>query len=346
MTLVDIFEDGLFAPRKIASALRTTGEEVARTVGPGKNAVQRRDRIGSDRTQRRLREMVEIVDKVEPRFGSPLMACARYRSEPLRAARGLLGRKRDAAGAGRSGRRRDGACRCRRRRLTSAAQDGLTRPALPRAQPAIRRQPAVGARRGRAGRVRSDSRDACGPVLARRHASGWRQPDPEFRGTAHRGPPRRTPGPERRERHRGGLAEPRSLVLDRGLAAGRRQRGPPRPMTAAASRPSVRNVDASNGEALFENPDRVCRYELSRPTGACGRSISQPRHRAVSRQREGAGVGEGRRIAWNECRSHASSRLPSRREMRCRSGEPSRTGRAKRPTARLCPRLRDPHAQG
>ena len=63
--------------------LRTTIEEVARTAGLGKDAVQRKDRIGSDKTQRRLREMVEVINKVEPRFGSALMAYAWYRSEPL-----------------------------------------------------------------------------------------------------------------------------------------------------------------------------------------------------------------------------------------------------------------------
>ena len=49
----------------------------------GKDAVQRRDRVGSDRTQRKLREMVEVLNKVEPRFGSSLIAYAWYRSEPL-----------------------------------------------------------------------------------------------------------------------------------------------------------------------------------------------------------------------------------------------------------------------
>ena len=76
-------EDGLFAPRKIAAILRTTSDEVARSVGLGKDAVQRRDRVGSDRTQRKLREMVEVLNKVEPRFGSSLIAYAWYRSEPL-----------------------------------------------------------------------------------------------------------------------------------------------------------------------------------------------------------------------------------------------------------------------
>jgi hypothetical protein len=63
--------------------LRTTSEEVARTAGLGKDAIQRKDRIRSGKTQRRLREMIEIINKVEPRFGSALMAYAWYRSEPL-----------------------------------------------------------------------------------------------------------------------------------------------------------------------------------------------------------------------------------------------------------------------
>lgn len=89
MGLAQYAEDGVFAPRKIAAALRTTSDEVARTAGLGKDAVQRKDRIGSVRTQRRLREMVEILNKVEPRFGSALMAYAWYRSEPLPGFSGL-----------------------------------------------------------------------------------------------------------------------------------------------------------------------------------------------------------------------------------------------------------------
>lgn len=83
MGLAQYAEAGQFAPRKIAEVLRTTSAEVARTAGLGRDAVQRKDRLNSDRTQRRLREMVEVLNKVEPRFGSPLMAYAWYRSEPL-----------------------------------------------------------------------------------------------------------------------------------------------------------------------------------------------------------------------------------------------------------------------
>jgi hypothetical protein len=83
MNLLQYSDKGIFAPRKIADAFRTTSEEVAQTAGLGKDAVQRKERIGSDKTQRRLREMVEIINKVEPRFASLLIAYAWYRSEPL-----------------------------------------------------------------------------------------------------------------------------------------------------------------------------------------------------------------------------------------------------------------------
>lgn len=83
MGLAQYADNGIFAPRRIAEALRTTSEEIARTAGLGKDAIQRKDRVRSDKTQRRLREMMEVINKVEPRFGSVLMAYAWYRSEPL-----------------------------------------------------------------------------------------------------------------------------------------------------------------------------------------------------------------------------------------------------------------------
>jgi hypothetical protein len=79
MSLESFAEDGRFAPSRIATALRTTLDEVARTVGLGRDAVMRQDRIASPKTQKRLREMVEILNRVEPRFGSALIAYAWYR---------------------------------------------------------------------------------------------------------------------------------------------------------------------------------------------------------------------------------------------------------------------------
>lgn len=83
MTVQAYAEHGAFDPRRIIGVLRTTSDELARSLGLGKDAIQRKDRIASDRTQRRLRQMVEVLSKVEPRFGSPLVAYAWYRSEPL-----------------------------------------------------------------------------------------------------------------------------------------------------------------------------------------------------------------------------------------------------------------------
>lgn len=89
MALVQYADDGLFSPRKLAEAFRTTSEEIARTAGLGKDAIQRSERLRSDKTQRRLREIAEIINKVEPRFGSALIAYAWYRSEPLAGFSGL-----------------------------------------------------------------------------------------------------------------------------------------------------------------------------------------------------------------------------------------------------------------
>ena len=89
MSLEAFAENGRFAPSRIATTLRTTLDEVARTVGLGRDAVMRQDRIASPKTQKRLREMVEILNRVEPRFGSALIAYAWYRSEALAGFGGL-----------------------------------------------------------------------------------------------------------------------------------------------------------------------------------------------------------------------------------------------------------------
>ncbi|MEM1377710.1 MAG: MbcA/ParS/Xre antitoxin family protein [Pseudomonadota bacterium] len=83
MNLKTLHDDGLLAPSKIAAQLRTTNREIAETLGMPVDALQRQERIKSTKTQTRIREMVEILNKVEPRFGSELMAYAWYRSEPL-----------------------------------------------------------------------------------------------------------------------------------------------------------------------------------------------------------------------------------------------------------------------
>jgi hypothetical protein len=67
----------------VAGALRTTRDEIAQTAGLGRDAILRKERVASQKTQKRLREMVEILNKIGPRFGSDLIGYAWYRSEPL-----------------------------------------------------------------------------------------------------------------------------------------------------------------------------------------------------------------------------------------------------------------------
>ena len=45
MHIANFAEGGQFEPKKIAIALRTSAEEIAMTVGLGKDALQRRARI-------------------------------------------------------------------------------------------------------------------------------------------------------------------------------------------------------------------------------------------------------------------------------------------------------------
>lgn len=83
MALTNYANQGYFMPKQIAETLRTTSDEIARSVGLGRDALQRKERVVSIKTQRRLREMVEVINKVTPRLGSELIAYAWYRSEPL-----------------------------------------------------------------------------------------------------------------------------------------------------------------------------------------------------------------------------------------------------------------------
>ena len=73
-------EDSARDPRTLIAQLGTTGDELARTLGLDKHDPRRME---SDDIQRRIGSMIEVLSKVEPRFGSMIMAYAWYRSEPL-----------------------------------------------------------------------------------------------------------------------------------------------------------------------------------------------------------------------------------------------------------------------
>lgn len=86
MQLQDLVDERTkaFSPALIAGALRTTKAEIADTLGLGRDALSRTARINTVKTQTRLREMVEILRRVEDCTGSPpLVAYAWFRSEAL-----------------------------------------------------------------------------------------------------------------------------------------------------------------------------------------------------------------------------------------------------------------------
>ena len=84
MELQEFVEDQLFSPTLIAGALRTTKTEIASTLGLGQDAFSRSARVRAPKTQTRLREMVEILRRVQAHTGcATLVAYAWFRSEPL-----------------------------------------------------------------------------------------------------------------------------------------------------------------------------------------------------------------------------------------------------------------------
>ena len=83
MRFSEFVEDQVFSPALVADALRTTKSEIAGTLGLGKDAFGRASRIKARKTQVRLRQMLEILNRVEDASGSPLAAYAWFRAEPL-----------------------------------------------------------------------------------------------------------------------------------------------------------------------------------------------------------------------------------------------------------------------
>ncbi len=83
MHLSDCVSDEHFSPGRIAEGLRTTTGEIAQTLGLGRDAFSHKARVRAVKTQTRLREMLEILNRVEPQAGSPLAAHAWFQSEPL-----------------------------------------------------------------------------------------------------------------------------------------------------------------------------------------------------------------------------------------------------------------------
>ena len=83
MEMQDFATEEGFSPHLVATQLKTTKAEIASTLGLSRDALSRASRVAATKTQMRLRQMLEILNRVESETGSPLVAYGWFRSEPL-----------------------------------------------------------------------------------------------------------------------------------------------------------------------------------------------------------------------------------------------------------------------
>jgi Protein of unknown function (DUF2384) len=75
--------DGSIEPGRLTEELRVSKAELAYAAGLSREAVSKTARLNAPSTQRRLRDMVEIITRVLPWAGSVPQAFAWYRAQPI-----------------------------------------------------------------------------------------------------------------------------------------------------------------------------------------------------------------------------------------------------------------------
>ncbi len=76
-------DSGLIAADRLSDLLHITRAELATAVGLSRDSISKSTRVGSPSTQARLRDVVEIINRVRGWAGTPQQAFAWYRSQPL-----------------------------------------------------------------------------------------------------------------------------------------------------------------------------------------------------------------------------------------------------------------------
>ena len=74
---------GHLAPERVAQALRMSKSQLAETIGVNREALYKPERAQAPKTQTRVREMVEIVERVKDWAGGQEQAIAWYRAQPI-----------------------------------------------------------------------------------------------------------------------------------------------------------------------------------------------------------------------------------------------------------------------
>jgi hypothetical protein len=75
--------DGLVDVDEVAAAFNLTKASLAQTLGFAEETLQRFSRVSAQRTQQRLREMLEILTRVEPWAGGMPQAMGWYRGQGI-----------------------------------------------------------------------------------------------------------------------------------------------------------------------------------------------------------------------------------------------------------------------
>lgn len=76
-------QTGLIAADRLSDLLHITRAELALAAGLSRDAVSKSARVVTPATQARLRDIVEILNRIRPWAGSPQQAFAWYRSQSL-----------------------------------------------------------------------------------------------------------------------------------------------------------------------------------------------------------------------------------------------------------------------
>lgn len=79
---------GIINVGRLAEALFVSRDQLAKTAGLATTTLQKKDRSVGPRPQARLREMLEILDRIKDWAGGEAQALAWYRSQPIPALNG------------------------------------------------------------------------------------------------------------------------------------------------------------------------------------------------------------------------------------------------------------------
>jgi predicted transcriptional regulator len=78
-----ITPENIISPSVLAQRLHITKQELASALGLSRDSVSKKARAEAQKTQARMRDMVEIINRILPWAGSELAAFAWYRSQVL-----------------------------------------------------------------------------------------------------------------------------------------------------------------------------------------------------------------------------------------------------------------------